>query len=321
MPKISVVVPCYNAEHYLSECLDSIVNQSFKDFEIVCVEDCSTDKTKQALEKYAKKYKNIRVICNDVNKGLAISRNVGMNNADGEYVLFVDSDDYVSDDCLEKLYNQISKDKCDVVMGAVKVYPENKHDDSCVQRCDSIKTWIKFKPFTKLQITKENSIEKYNELYCCAWNKLFRKSFLIDNDIYFINEKCFHEDNGFWLKVMTCNPLISGISVCTYFYRIRNSSITEMTSSDKNLHILHLKKSLQDALVFAKKKKNKKLSNFIYYEIYALKKHHLFYFVWTDFEKRLKFFSFPIFGLKLDAKNKLYKLKILGIPVYKWGAK
>lgn len=317
MPRVSVIIPCYNVEKYLPECLDSVIGQTFSDIEIICVNDGSTDNTLNILEKYKKQDKRIKII-NQENKGLAISRNIGLDKAHAEYVYFLDSDDYISRDCIEKLYNQTEKDKCDIVIGGVNVYPENKNDDFCVSRATSLQSWFSYNPVQKLQITEQNSDEYYGKIYCCAWNKLYKRKFLIDNDIYFINKKCFHEDNGFWLKVLACNPVISTINTKTYFYRIRNSSITEMTESDKKLHVLHLKDSLSDALFFAKSKNNKTLSNFMYYEIYTMKKHRIFYLVWTKFEKRLKLLSYPIFGLKFYVNKNQYKLKILGIPVYKW---
>lgn len=311
MPKVSVIIPCYNVEQYIAECLDSVINQTFKDLEIICVEDCSTDKTKDILKQYAKKYKHITVIYNKTNQGLAVSRNIGTNKSKSKYIYFLDSDDYISKDCIEKLYDKIEHDNCDIVMGSIKVYAENNQNEFCKNYTNFMGKYLKFKPFTKLQINKKNSYEYYHKLYCCAWNKLYKKSFITDNSISFINKKCFHEDDGFWLKILACNPLISGISSKTYFYRIRSQSITSKTWENREMHMLHLKSSLTDAMNFCKKKGNKRLLRFIKSEIYITSKHRLIYFVWTKREKRIRILFLPIFSL--DER----KLKILGIPVYK----
>lgn len=319
MMAVSIVVPCYNVESYLSECLDSVLKQTFLDFEIICIEDCSTDRTKDILKIYAEKYKNIKVIYNKTNQGLAVSRNIGINQSSGDYIYFLDSDDSISGDCIEKLYNKIKEDKCDLVMGGMLVYPEDKHNKVIINKSKDLQNYVNFKEFTNLKITEQSIRDYYLRLHCCAVNKLYKKSFLTDNNIYFINKNCFYEDSGFWLKILASVPIISGILSKTYFYRIRHKSITNTTDIDKKIRMSNIKEVLQDVLLFIKDKNNTQLERFVHYNIYLLKKHRFIYFVWTEFEKRLKLFSYPIFGLKLS-DNK-YKLKILGIPVLKWNRK
>ncbi len=318
MPIISVVIPCYNVKEFLPECLDSVLNQTFKDFEIICVEDCSTDGTKDILNDYASKHKNITVIYNNNNCGLAIARNIGVDRSQGTYIYFLDSDDTISVDCLQVLYNEIVNNDCDIVMGAIKVYPHDINNKFCKERCDMLQDWVKFEPFRKLQISWQHGYEYYEKLYCCAVNKLYKKSFITNNNIRFINKKCCHEDNGFWLKILACNLIISGLANQTYFYRIRNQSITEKMDSDKRTHISDLTKVLMDALTFCKEKHNKVMWRFIHNELYKLKKHWFTYFVWNKYEKRFKLLRCPIFGLKLDCKTQKIVLKILGIRIYKW---
>lgn len=312
MPSISVVIPCYNVEKYLSECLDSVLNQTFKDFEIICVEDCSTDKTKQILQQYAKKHKNITVFYNETNQGQAISRNIGIKNSHGKYICFVDSDDYIRKDCLETLYNHAEQDNCDIVMGSIKVFAENKKDNIYVERSNELQKYVNFTPFSILQITNKNSVECYETLNCCPVNKLYKRDFLTNNNIYFINKKCFHEDDGFWLKILACNPLICGVSANTYFYRIRSQSTIDKMALNHKTHLSNVKESLNDALFFVKSKKNKPLERFIKSKIYKLSKHRFVYFVWDKVEKRLRILFLPIFSR--DER----KIKLLGIPVYKF---
>ena len=320
-PLISVVIPCYNVKEFLGPCLDSVLNQTFKNFEIICVEDCSTDETKDVLNYYAGKHKNINVIYNEKNCGLAISRNIGMDKSRGMYIYFLDSDDTISTDCLRVLYDEIISNDCDIVMGGIRVYPQDVNDKFCMERSKSLQGWINFEPFKKLRIPWQCGYEYYEKLYCCACNKLYKKSFITNNNIRFIDKKCCHEDNGFWLKVLTCGLTISGLDAQTYFYRIRSLSITDKMDSDKKTHVHDIGRVLNDARSFSKNKHNKTMYKFINDEIYKLKRHWLVYFVWNKFEKSLKLLRCPVFGLRFDYKENMFKLKILGIPVCKWRKK
>ena len=115
MVKISVIIPVYNVEKYLKECLDSVINQTLKDIEIICVNDGSTDNSLNILENYAKKDNRIIVI-SQKNKGLSGARNTGLKYCSGEYVSFIDSDDYVSKDLFELTYNNAISNNSDLVI-------------------------------------------------------------------------------------------------------------------------------------------------------------------------------------------------------------
>lgn len=103
MAKISIIVPVYNTEKFLEKCLNSLINQTLKDIEIICINDGSTDKSLQILEKFANKDKRIQII-NQTNSGLSVARNIGIKKAKGEYIGFVDSDDWVDLNFFEQLY-------------------------------------------------------------------------------------------------------------------------------------------------------------------------------------------------------------------------
>ncbi|MBR5130206.1 MAG: glycosyltransferase family 2 protein [Alphaproteobacteria bacterium] len=317
-PKISVIIPCYNVENFLKECLDSVFKQTFQDFEVICIDDCSSDKTKEILEQYVH---NIQVIHNPENKGQAESRNIGINQAKGDFIYFLDSDDTISENCLEILYSKMLEDNSDMVMGAIQAYPQNSQDLFCVNHSNHLNDWLFFPSFAKKKITPENVLECYHKLHCCPVNNLYKKSFLLNNDIYFIHQKCFHEDNGFWFKILACNPIISGIDEKTYFYRVRNGSTSDKMESDKKAHEKNLKLSLEDALTFVKKRKHMELSDFIYQEIHSKGRRHWLSFRWSKNEKYLTVFLIPIFRLKFSVKKQRGTLKIMGIPFYKWRKK
>lgn len=119
MPKVSVVVPCYNVEKYVARCLDSLISQTVQDIEIICIDDKSTDGTLDIVKQYAARDGRVRLIAHDVNMGVAVARNDGMNIARGEYIGFVDPDDYVDLDFYERLYTAGIASCSDVVKGNV----------------------------------------------------------------------------------------------------------------------------------------------------------------------------------------------------------
>ena len=125
-PKISVIVPVYNVEKYLAECLDSIINQTLKDIEIICLNDGSTDNSLAILKEYASKDSRI-ILIDKQNDGLGYTRKIGLDNATGKYILFCDSDDYYAElTAFEELYNYIEKVKVDVVIFECIRFDKNK---------------------------------------------------------------------------------------------------------------------------------------------------------------------------------------------------
>ena len=119
---ISIIVPVYNAEKFLTKCLDSIINQTYKNIEIICVDDDSSDKSSKILNEFAEKDKRIKVI-HKANEGVSLARNVGLESAKGNYILFVDSDDWIEQSTCEVAINKIIEENADIIMGKVK---ENK---------------------------------------------------------------------------------------------------------------------------------------------------------------------------------------------------
>ena len=115
MPKVSVIVPVYNVEKYIDKCLESLVNQTLKDIEIIIVNDGSTDNSIKIVEEYKEKYKNKIIYLEKENGGLSDARNYGIQYAKGEYIAFLDSDDYVDRKMYEKLYNKAIENNSDIV--------------------------------------------------------------------------------------------------------------------------------------------------------------------------------------------------------------
>ena len=137
MPKISVIIPVYNASQYLERCLDSTVNQTLKNIEIICVNDCSTDSSLEILERYEKSDERVKIINHKINGGESKARNTGIENAKGEYISFLDNDDAYDRDFLEKLYNKAIETDSDIVKGMLKYYRNGQ-----IRACENLNSEI-----------------------------------------------------------------------------------------------------------------------------------------------------------------------------------
>ena len=140
-PKISVIIPVYNVEQYLRECLDSCIHQTLEDIEIVCVDDCSLDNSDKILKDYAAKDNRIKIIKHETNKGPGAARNTGVTFATGEYIWFVDSDDWIAKEACQLLYNTAKKNDIDVLLFQLNTfYNEDRSEERRVGK-ENIFMW------------------------------------------------------------------------------------------------------------------------------------------------------------------------------------
>lgn len=222
---ISVIVPIYNVEKYLSRCVDSIIKQSYKNLEIILVDDGSPDSCPQICDDYAKKDKRIIVIHKE-NGGLADARNAGMKAATGDFVSFIDSDDWIEPDMLSNMVSCAEKNDSDVVSGGVRWVL----DDGNVLREEVSKTCITL-----------NRSNAYKELLCDGllkqhvWNKLYKHKLIYS--IFFDKGK-YHEDIFWSYKIFGKCKRVSVLSKCYYNYVQRSDSIMGVTYSEKRLDAL-----------------------------------------------------------------------------------
>ena len=224
MPKVSVIIPVYNVEEYLVECLESVINQTEKDIEIICVEDCSTDSSLEILQEYAKKDKRIVVLQNEVNSGLSVTRNNGLAIAKGEYILFVDSDDFIAPNLLEKTL----KNSGDVDM----VYFDYK---ACSSNSSMFGDHNYILPTGRFKALDYNlKLASYNMINFSACSKLYKTSFLKNNHIKF-DAGILYEDVLFGFRCMINANNIYSLSDKLYFYRIRSNSIMTSKIKEKNI--------------------------------------------------------------------------------------
>lgn len=211
MPKVSVIIPVYNVEAYLKQCLDSVINQTLKDIEIILVDDESPDNCPKICDDYAKKDKRIKVI-HQKNRGLGGARNAGLDVALGEYVLFLDSDDWISEDCCEQMYRVALKFGTEIVLSGETLYFENENKYSQGYR--------KYSEHYSEEITHKN----YISCFTPAWGRLYNRKFIEDNQLRFV-EKCFYEDNSWGCLIAALAHKVS-YAGNFFFYRQRAGSIT-----------------------------------------------------------------------------------------------
>ena len=218
--KFSLIIPAYNVEKYIKKCLDSVLNQTYNNYEIIIINDGSTDNTSKILESY-KSNKKIKII-NKENKGLSNARNTGVSNAKGDYILFIDSDDFIEKELLEIL-NKTIKDE-DLVRFQIKILDET----------NKIIKEYKEETFNNLNgIEAFNKLSKYNlvELAVCYAYK--KDTFLKNN--YKFEEKTYHEDFGLIPYIIISSKKVTSINYIGYNYLQRKNSIMNNTDYETEI--------------------------------------------------------------------------------------
>lgn len=223
IPKVSVIVPCYNIEEYIKECLDSLVTQTLKDIEIICVDDGSTDGTRAFLLEYAKKETRLTIVEQE-NSGLSIARNVGVRNAQGEYICFVDSDDLLELAALEELYYEAEKNKLDILFYDGESFFES--EDIKLRKPNYVGYYIRKKDYSGITNARKLMCEMFEnkEYRSSSCMQIIKRQFFLDNDLWF-HPGIVHEDNPFTFKGMLCAECASHVSKAYYLRRVRENSI------------------------------------------------------------------------------------------------
>lgn len=224
---ISVIVPIYNVEEYLAECLDSIVCQTKQDFEVIMVDDGSTDSSGEIAKAYAEKYPNFHYLYKE-NNGLGCARNYGVAHSDSKYIIFMDSDDKISEDLYEKMFNAAEKNKSDLTI--------------CnVIRCNSKKAWASnLHKIAFSDIDANTHITKNTNLFydTTSWNKLILRSFYEENHFAF-PENILYEDIPVTIPMHFKANNVSVVESAYYYWRVRDGatkSITQTTDDFTNLY-------------------------------------------------------------------------------------
>lgn len=234
-PLISVIVPIYKVEDYLERCVDSIINQSYSNLEIILVDDGSPDNCPQICDNYAKQDSRVKVV-HKVNGGLSDARNAGMEIATGDYISFIDSDDYVHTDMLNILLNVMLKENCEIAQcGTVKF---NEGETVALNKID-----YKVKVYNNKEALKE--LVNDGHFVQTVWNKLYRADVALKTPF---RKGKLNEDEFWTYLIFAESKKIAEVSADMYFYLQRSTSIMGENYSIRRLDALEAKAERQDYL-------------------------------------------------------------------------
>jgi len=209
-PIISVIVPVYNSEKYLAKCIDSLIRQTFQDIEIILVNDMTPDNSQDIVDKYSRLYPNKVIgIKHENNKGVSAARNTGMRHARGQYLAFVDSDDFIEDTMYEKLYNSAIATDADIAACRFRYLNKNR---------------FKVTPMTNMDVAQ--SLAENHDILAKArvyvWNKLLKRELFTQNGIEFPTDQTICEDSAIMYNLILLANRVSFVDECLYNYRIDN---------------------------------------------------------------------------------------------------
>ena len=216
--RFSIIIPVYNTDTYLDECLDSAVNQQYDDYEVVCVDDGSTDGSAGILKRYATQHPHIRIIHQE-NLGIGSARNTGLRAAQGDYILFLDSDDWLEADTLQVLSQHTGQNDM-VCFGGQRYFNHQQHYEAADPLTGEQDT-------TGWQYYCHHALEPRHFAFVCVVLRCYRRTFLLEHNLFF-HEGIFHEDNLFTPIVCYHARRVAVIDRTLYSYRVREHSI--MTS-------------------------------------------------------------------------------------------
>lgn len=225
-PMVSVIVPFYNVELYIGDCIESIFIQDYSKIELIFIDDCGSDSSSTIVEEYVKKApSNIKclVLKHSLNKGLSAARNTGTNAAHGDYIIYVDSDDRLLSKAISSMVDQALKENADMVVGDYIAMQEDKIVNSTVP----------VNTASGLVVGTSNILDCYchHGFYMMAWNKLIRTSLIKNNNVKFI-EGIIHEDNPWSMNLVFLLERIVVFRKDTYIYTVRPGSIVTGSKLD-----------------------------------------------------------------------------------------
>lgn len=302
---ISVIITVYNSENTIRRCLDSVINQTYKDIEIIAINDGSLDNSLILLQEYVKRDNRI-VVINQENMGVSAARNVGLSNAKGDFILFIDSDDWIELDMIDRMF-QIFKDNqdCDIVFCG--------HDNADEPSKIVIEKDIMYEKWDN----KKQIIEfmKHKQMTGMLWNKLIRKD-LIGGTKF--NEKIFYgEDADFLWEILKKTNILIKTNEIFYHHVLDKSSITHQNFSDKKytaIYVwLNIFKDINKNYCFLKRYAIERLLSVVTYTYYEIKKSK-----YNNTEKKeniRKIIKKYLFNF-LMFRNVSLKMKLYAILIY-----
>lgn len=268
--KISIIIPVYNVEKYLRKCLDSCINQTLKDIEIICVDDCSTDDSYKILEEYQQKDRRIKVLRQEKNNRQGVARNKGLEIATGEYIWFVDSDDYIDTKACQILYGAIKE--FDVEMLCFSALRFSETDGFCHFSYD--RYYHQGVQINKIYHPQTNWMEiNFSNLNVAPWAYLTKRIFI---QKFRFREGVFFEDTDFTTILLSSVNSFCFIPYTAYFYRTNPESTMQTPITPQRLkYVIMCMESLENFIIESK----------------INKKHFLYKFLASQIDWNLKFYG------------------------------
>ena len=236
IPKVSIIIPVYNTEKYLKQCLDSVICQTLEDIEIICIDDCSTDSSLQILREYSQRDTRVKVFQNSMNQGLSYTRNIGIDNACGEYIQFVDSDDWVEPDTAEVLYRIAADNQLDLLRFLKKNQDKTLFGESVANQ------------------VFPSGVDLLEKLFCQRyfgigpWLLFLSRRFVEKCCLRFDPKLTYAEDMLFSFQSMTMAERCMCINEQKYKYIKRGNSLSSGPLSDQKVYsLIYLWKKMMDS--------------------------------------------------------------------------
>lgn len=301
---ISIIVPVYNKQSYIEKCINSILNQSYQDFELILINDGSSDNSKNLILQYH----DPRIHLIDVkNGGVSTARNLGLSAATGKYVCFIDADDWICPDYLRNIITHAEQTDCDIlIFGLTKIYPDNRKE---IIKFPQISTTQIYQKFMIIQDeTAPGSIG-----FVC--NKLIRRGFLLDHHIYFDTNLRLAEDLSFYIDVFTNGPSIATSDECGYMYIQEAENSSAMAPNTDYFSLIYIWLKAYNMLIL-KNKLNRENQQRIYIKVIGLLEAHFLQLNYISISRISKdlakiksiFTSILVFGNLQPSKSILQKL-------------
>ena len=217
-PKVTIIMPVYKTRPYIEEALQSVLKQSYQNIELLCINDDTPDGAFEICKEYQKKYPWIRLLENRANQGVEFTRNHGLDEMIGDYVLFLDSDDTITGDMLEQMVDVAIEEEADVVMSAYSMLLEGEEEPVLVHTESPLPQTMDMRTFASFLL---DPIEW--KILCCVGTKLYKTSLIQKNCLRFDPKYKYNEDGGFVLSFLQTCQKVSYINEPFYKYRIRNT--------------------------------------------------------------------------------------------------
>ncbi|MCD0464370.1 glycosyltransferase [Flavobacterium sp. ENC] len=304
--KVSVIIPVYNGEAFLQDCIESLINQTLIACEFIFVNDGSTDNGMGIIGEYQKKDSRIIVI-NQVNKGISEARNAGIAAAKGEYIGFLDNDDFVKNDMFERLYETAQKDDLDIVVSKTILGRDGKY----IIKDSVFDAGILYgQPFIQAEIIP--NLLRTEDLFA-VWNKIYKRSFVEVNNIHFPKNRVIEEDNMFNIQAFHKAENVLFMDYAGYYYREVATSKSRLTIEND-----YFSKALEKYYFDYKKEYNLTLSDIEIEELKAVRFiQRVFYLVYkcgvtkTSFKAKFKYVKRMVFHPDVYETAKKYHQEVI----------